>query len=638
MNWTQARFWIPASLALILSGSLAQLSAQDARAVLVISGGTLIDGLGGAPVENSVIVVEGNRISAVGAEGDVEIPDGAETIDASGKYILPGLIDGKSNWNFQYGEAYLNWGVTSAIVSGGRNDQGIANRDAINHGIFAGPRLFQAIVGLRGPGPNLDGRQGYAPGAGNITPYSPEESRQITRDLIAAGADFIVIGDGNGPIELWRPVVEEAHAAGLAVSCRCMGPQMRGLEAAEIGVDVMVHFGNIGASITTEPERWANAGNTAGGGPEPTGASDPFATMDEAQVPEAIQLLIENNAYLSPEFVALDRGFYSSADRVREEAHTHFNDPDLRAYYSDAALFDLLDNVRPPEEYLSPETIAERGAAFLKKAEFARRFVEAGGKIVASSDITQAAPGLGVHQEMAIMQEDVGMPQMKIIQAATKWNADAHRLGDIGSIEAGKFADLLIVNADPLADIINTRDIHMVIKDGDIWEFGYNADYGGRLFANSLLSDDRSVVEGGDWAEAVRGTINGRDRLPPGAPAPDPRISPTPAIDAITPRTIAQNSPETIVTIKGVSFVQRSKVFMGETELPTEIVSNDLIRVTLSEEILAEAGKLKLVVKNPLPVSDPVWGDTSNAAYILVPFEFTTTWFSKVHDESKYIE
>ena len=156
--------------------------------------------------------------------------------------------------------------------------------------------------------------------------------------------------------------------------------------------------------------------------------------------------------------------------------------------------------------------------------------------------------------------------------------------------------------------------------------------------ANSLLSDDRSIVEGGDWAEVVRESINGRDRLAEGAPAPDPRISPTPAIDAITPHTIVQYSPETIVTIKGVSFVQRSKVFMGETELPTEIVSNDLIRVTLSEEILAEAGKLKLVVRNPLPVSDPVWSDTSNAAYILVPFEFTTTWFSKVHDESQYIE
>jgi hypothetical protein len=136
----------------------------------------------------------------------------------------------------------------------------------------------------------------------------------------------------------------------------------------------------------------------------------------------------------------------------------------------------------------------------------------------------------------------------------------------------------------------------------------------------------------------VRGTINRRDRLEDGAPAPDPRISPTPAIDAIYPRTIRQNSPETVVTIEGVSFVQRSKVYYGETELPTEIVSNDMIRVTLSEEMLSEAGKLKLVVKNPLPVADPVWGDTSNAAYILVPFEFTDTWFSAVHDESKYIE
>lgn len=638
MKRTRAGFWISGCLAVILSGSFAPLSAQDAEPVLVISGGTLIDGLGGAPLENAVIVIEGNRISAVGVEGDVAVPNGAEIVDASGKYILPGLIDGKSNWSFQYGEAYLNWGVTSAIVSGGRNDQGIADRDAINHGIFAGPRLFQAVVGIRGPGPGLDGRQGYAPGSGDITPYSPEDARQYTRDVIAAGADFIVIGDGNGPIELWRPVVEEAHAAGLAVSCRCMGPQMRGLEAAEIGVDVMVHFGNIGASITTDPERWANAGNTAGGGPEPTGVSDPFATMDEAQVPEAIQLLIENNAYLSPEFVALDRGFYSSADRVREEGHAFFDNPDLRAYYSDAAVFDLFDNVRPPEEYLSPETIAERGAAFLKKAEFARRFVEAGGKLVVSSDITQAAPGLGVHQEMAIMQEDVRMPQMKIIQAATKWNADAHRLADIGSVEAGKFADILIVNADPLEDVMNTRDIHMVIKDGEIWEFGYDPDYGGRLFANSLVSDDRSVVEGGDWAQAVRGSINRRDVLAKGAPAPDPRIAPIPAIDSIAPRTIVQNSSETIVSVHGVSFVQRSKVFMGEIELPTEVVSNDLIRVTLSEEILAEAGKLKLVVRNPLPISDPVWGDTSNAAYVLVPFEFTTTWFSKVHDESSYIE
>jgi imidazolonepropionase-like amidohydrolase len=619
-----------------LSGSLAPIHAQDAGPALVLRGGTLIDGLGGVPLANAVIVVEGNRIAAVGAEGNVEIPAGAEIIDATGKFILPGLIDGKSNWNFQYGEAYLNWGVTSAIVSGGRNDQGIADRDAINHGIFAGPRLFQAVVGFRGPGPGLDGRQGFEPGGGDITPYSPEEARQMTREIIAAGADFIVIGDGNGPIDLWRPVVEEAHAAGLAVSCRCMGPQLRGLEAAEIGVDVMVHFGNIGASITTEPERWANAGNTTRGGPEPTGASDPFATMDEAQVPEAIQLLVQNNAYLSPEFVALDRGFYSSADRVRQEAFDLFNDGNLRSYYSDFAIADHHDNLREPSEYLSAETIAERGLAFRNKAEFARRFVEAGGKLVVSSDITQAAPGIGVHQEMAIMQEDVRMPAMKIIQAATKWSADAHRFADIGSIEAGKLADILILNADPLADIMNTRDIHMVIKDGDIWERGYHADYGGGIFANSMEDDDRSVVEGLDWAEALKGTINARDRLPEGVPARDMSIAPTPGIERIFPRTIPRGSPETIVTLKGFNFIQKSEVFLGEEALPTEVVAHDEIRVTLSANQFAEAGKLKLVVINPPPLQNRIWGDTSNAAYILVPFEFTTNWYSKVVDDTRY--
>jgi len=619
----------------MVSASVAPLAAQDA-VVTVLQGGTLIDGLGGAPVPNAVIVIEGNRITAAGAAASVAIPDGAEVIDAAGKFIMPGLIDGKSNWNWQYGEAYLHWGVTSAIVSGGRNDQGIADRDAINHGIFAGPRLFQAVVGFRGPGPNLDGRQGYEPGGGDFTPYTPDEARRMTRTLIEAGADFIVIGDGNGPIDLWRPVVEEAHAAGLVVLCCCMGPQMRGLEAAEIGVDVMVHFGNIGASITTDPQRWANAGNTTRGGPEPTGASDPFATMDQAQVPEAIQLLVQNNAYLSPEFVALDRGFYSSADSVRQDAYDLFNNPDLRAYYPEYSIADLHDNLREPSEYLSAETIAERGLAFRNKAEFARRFVEAGGKVVVASDITQSAPGLGVHQEMAIMQDDVGMPQMKIIQAATKWNADGHRFEDIGSIEPGKLADILILNADPLADIRNTRNIHMVLKDGVVQDRLYHPDYAGHIFANHLLDEDRSVVEGADWAEALKGTINARDRLPEGAPARDVNISPTPGIERIFPHTIPRGSAETVVTLKGFNFVAKSEVYLGEEVLETEVVAHDEIRVTVPAEAFAEAGKLRLVVVSPPPIQSRIWGDTSNGAFILVPFEFTTTWFSKVFDETGY--
>src|SRR5690606_27885908 len=157
---------------------------------------------------------------------------------------------------------------------------------------------------------------------------------------------------------------------------------------------------------------------------------------------------------------------------------------------------------------------------------------------------------------------------MKIIQAATKWNADAHRFADIGSIEAGKLADILVLNSDPLADILNTRDIHLVLKDGRVHERGYHPDYGGHIFANSLTDEDRSVVEGLDWAEALKATINARDRLPEGASARDMYISPTPAIERIFPRTIPRGSPETVVTLKGFNFVQRSQVLLGEEILP----------------------------------------------------------------------
>jgi hypothetical protein len=306
----------------------------------------------------------------------------------------------------------------------------------------------------------------------------------------------------------------------------------------------------------------------------------------------------------------------------------------------------LLDNVRDAEEYVSPEIYEQRMAGYRNKAEFMRRFSAAGGKLIVSSDISQAAPGIGVHQEMHIMQADFDVPPMKIIQGATRWNADARGIEDIGSIEPGKFADVLILNSNPLDDITNTRDIHMVIKDGEIWERGYHAEYGARMFANNSQNDDRSVVANSDWAEVVRGSIPGRDRLPEGAPAPSPRISPTPVIDMIAPRTIIQGSPDTVVTLTGVSFVEGSKVYMAiapdgdpenaGTPLTTRVVSNDVIEVTLPSHVLGSAGKLKLVVKNPTPINNAEWGDTSNTAHVLVPFSFTESYFSKVHDETKY--
>src|SRR5579884_2826213 len=127
-----------AALAATALGIGVTADAQGQQQVVVIQGGTLIDGNGGAPVPNSVIVVQGNRITAVGRAGQVQVPAGAYVIDATGKWITPGLIDSMSFGTWMFGEAYLHFGITSAVPNVGRGDEGLAERDAINHGMYEG--------------------------------------------------------------------------------------------------------------------------------------------------------------------------------------------------------------------------------------------------------------------------------------------------------------------------------------------------------------------------------------------------------------------------------------------------------------------------------------------------------------------
>src|SRR5438270_892114 len=203
-------------LAVLALGVLGPVDAQQPQA-LVIQGGTLIDGNGGAPVPNSVIVIQGNRITAVGRAGQVQVPAGATVINAAGKWITPGLIDAKANWNWEYAEGFLHWGVTTAMVTGARNDQGIAERDAINHGIYPGPRLYQGFINLQGGGPGGKRRNAYKPGDGDRIARTPEEGRALVRYLIESGADFIGTNDGNAPPEVFAAIADEAHKAGKGV-------------------------------------------------------------------------------------------------------------------------------------------------------------------------------------------------------------------------------------------------------------------------------------------------------------------------------------------------------------------------------------------------------------------------------------
>jgi hypothetical protein len=322
----------------------------------------------------------------------------------------------------------------------------------------------------------------------------------------------------------------------------------------------------------------------------------------------------------------------------------------LRAYYPEFAIHDLWDNVRSPEEDLTPAQISLRECGFKNHVKFVADLIAAGGRAVVASDITQSAPGLGMHQEMAIWQEDAKIAPMKILQAATSWVAEQFRIADVGSIQKGKFADIVIVNADPTRDILNLRKIDTVIKDGKVRERGYDPGYRGSLFASTLDSYERGAVLGEGWERAMKAATrlnppkiiaqvkapngemvdieagNADPRRPSHPYWPNPSPSPTPGIETISVHTLIQGTGDTRVSLTGVNFTKRSRVYIDGRPVPTDVASQTELSFVVRATDLQAAGKRKIVVKNPYPLATPAWGDTSNQANILVPFSFTTKW------------
>jgi hypothetical protein len=604
-------------LLLAIFCSLSPVHAQQPSA-LVIEGGTLIDGNGGTPVRDSVVVIEGNKITHVSCKGQIAYPANAVIIRADGKYVLPGLFDSQNSYSWYFGEAMLNHGVTSTMDVGTSGETAVPYRDAVFHGKVRGPRTFTAVSKfVASPNPLVStGLEN--PLTHTRAPQSADETRQFVKAWIAAGADFIVT-DGALPMDYYPPIFDEANKAGIPVFARSFGPVMLPKDAALWGAANLPHSAGIGISVTKDPSKFREGRN-------PADQLDQYAEMDDQKARDLIQLLVAHHVALVPTFMINFPGYPKDWDSFAAQAKALFSDPELLAYYPPAAVRSALATYNRAGD--QGDVRAQRMIGYKNAMRFHKMFVDAGGHLVVSGNTNDAwPPGVQLHQEMQVMSE-AGLTPMQIIMGATKYPAELLRKQNLlGTVEAGKLADVIIVNADPLSDIKNLDKINTVIQDGKVVELGYHANYSSP-FSNVAAST--VSIDGLPWAVAMKkgsaGGEGGPQRGAANGPVPDPVFSPQPAIETMNPILVTQGDTA-MVTLKGFNFVKRSAVYFNGKPVPIRAVSSTEIDVTLDADALREAGRFDLVVKNPEPL-DPFymrsnWGNgTSNMAHLIVNYKY----------------
>jgi len=421
---------------------LATPDAAPRRLALV--GGMLITGLDEPPVHHAAVLIEGDRIKEVGRAAALKIPPDAEIIDTRGRVMMPGLIDLHVHLIILGHGDYDRWdpwidqnrlvervmeisarqllmaGVTSAVDLGGTLKESLSVRDRIRRGEIPGPRLW-----MSGPWITRDLGDYYKGLDTQLLVDTPADAARATERLAKAGVDVIKAYVGLRP-EHYRAIVETAHRNRLKVHAHVYDPvDVR--NALEAGIDVLTHAGSAG-----------------------TPPYDPDLVKAIVVKETPVVITAAHRVWLYPATLEFperlqDPGLEEDfGPQIWEEVRRSLADFPRLAYFSttDREMF--------------------FGAASLKQ------WIEAGAVMGMGTD---SGTPMNFHTE-ALWREikahvDMGMPKQRAIAAATRINARILGMEkDLGTIEPGKLADLIVVRGNPLFDITALSHVEVVVKDG----------------------------------------------------------------------------------------------------------------------------------------------------------------------------
>jgi imidazolonepropionase-like amidohydrolase len=385
-------------------------------------GARLIDGTGAEPLENAVIVVRAGRIEAVGPAASVRVPENPVIVDLAGRTVVPGFI----NTHGHVGRT-VEADSGPALAAGLLEELRVYARYGVTTVNSLGGDQWES-VGLRNGQdvPSLDRTRLLVAGA-VVTGATPDEARQVVDANAVMGVDFIKIrvDDNLGTAEKMRPevyqaVIERAHELEIPVAAHVFYQD----DAKDLllnGVDFIAH-----------------------------------SVRDQAVDGELVQLLRQEEVCYVPTLTREISTF------VYEDIPDFFADPFFLREADSAVIRQLSDSARQRE--ISQSTSAQAYKFALAVAgDNVNRVADGGGTIAMGTDTGPFGrfQGYFEHLEMELMAR-AGLTSMQVIVASTGDAARCLGLDDVGTIEPGKWADLVVLRDDPIADITNTRSIESV--------------------------------------------------------------------------------------------------------------------------------------------------------------------------------
>jgi len=440
----------------------------QAQPVTAITHVTVIDGTGAAPKSDATVLIAGTRITAVGKTSEVKLPAGVTVMDGTGKFLIPGLSDMHVHWyDKDYLPLFIANGVTSIRMMWGlplHHEW----RQEIEQGSLIGPRLLIASAIVDGPKPIWPG---------SITAANAAEGREAVSQAKAAGADFVkvysllpreayfAIADeakkqgipfaGHVPVSV---TAEEASAAGqmtiehlTGVLQACSSNEVDLLKSAQAALEKILTTSNPPLSIVAEEQHEERLALETY---SPTKAGEVFAEFKKNHTWQCPTLTVLRIATFADE-----PSFFTNDVRLK------YMPSELRSYWGRFG-----NDGRTMSEASHDPALARK--VFQKELEMVGTMHRAGVDILAGTDTLNpfCYPGFSLHDELGLLVRS-GLTPMEALQTATL-NA-ARFMGrerELGTIEPGKLADLVLLDADPLQDIRNTTKIRAVFANGRLFD------------------------------------------------------------------------------------------------------------------------------------------------------------------------